>query len=338
MQKILRISVVVLGALVLVGCSPSFTHDNILPTTPSIEQDKTLPATADNITPYISSIAPSYGPKGTVVEIKGSVLSGFESDVYFFFERSDGKVVRLSGVVPLHAVEGTQTASVVLKEPCQKGEIVGGDYSGIPNPCYYVQLTPGIYKVYTRPWGTKSNEVEFTITPQDESTGWKTYHQKNYGFSLQLPPGWVFGAITHGDKGGAGLFENIPSKWTVEPAPTLEARPQDLPVLEWIFKDDRGVPVMTFNLVSKNKWRAASLEQFASEYPTPKDKITNIQSEKLKWNDVFGIKQTHSISDPDLQSGPWYYFASKTDFFVFIVKQGVDLTTIEQIFSTLNIE
>jgi|GEM_PF-5309655 len=125
------------------------------------------PSVGEPADPYIGSITPPSAPVGTTLEIRGTGLVGFEGDVYFFFERSDGKVARLKGVVLTQATGeaiGAQTARVILKEPCQQGETVYGEYSGIPAPCDYVQLTPGVYKVYTTPWGKRSNAVAFTIT------------------------------------------------------------------------------------------------------------------------------------------------------------------------------
>jgi hypothetical protein len=117
--------------------------------------------------PYIGSITPSSAPVGSTVEIRGSGLNGFEGDVYFYFERSDGKKVRLAGTLSQQIIgdaTGAQTARVTIKEPCQQGQTVYGDYSGIASLCDYVQLTPGVYKVNTTPWGTVSNTVNFTIT------------------------------------------------------------------------------------------------------------------------------------------------------------------------------
>jgi hypothetical protein len=53
---------------------------------------------------------------------------------------------------------------VKVAEPCQEGETIYGEYSGIPSKCDYVKLTSGVYKVYTEPWGKKSNTVQFTVT------------------------------------------------------------------------------------------------------------------------------------------------------------------------------
>ena len=123
--------------------------------------------TTNTTNPDIGTITPSSAPVGTTIEIKGSGLSGFEGDVYFYFERADGKKVRLPGTLSQQFTGdgvGSQLARVIIKEPCQSGQTVYGDYSGIPSLCDYVQLTPGVYKVYTQPWGKMSNVENFTIT------------------------------------------------------------------------------------------------------------------------------------------------------------------------------
>jgi hypothetical protein len=113
--------------------------------------------------PIITSITPNRGPKGTVVEIRGSGLSGFEGDLDVYFERSDGKRVMLTDTSSYIKTGGT-LIKVIVSEPCKEGEMVIGRYSGIESPCKFVALTPGVYKVYAEPWGNKSNEVEFTVT------------------------------------------------------------------------------------------------------------------------------------------------------------------------------
>ncbi|MEI8174871.1 MAG: hypothetical protein WCG28_02890, partial [bacterium] len=123
--------------------------------------------TASTTNPDIGTITPSSAPVGTTIEIKGSGLGGFEGDVYFTFERPDGKKVRLPSVLSQQFTGdgvGSQLARVTIKEPCQSGQTVYGNYSGISSVCDYVQLTPGVYKVYTQPWGKMSNVVNFTIT------------------------------------------------------------------------------------------------------------------------------------------------------------------------------
>ena len=139
-----------------------------LPTNKSTESSGPSDVNPDSETPYIGSIYPNSAPVGTTLNITGSNLTGFEGDVYFFFERADGKVVRISGKVTTHTsgdAIGAQNATLVLKEPCEPGQTVYGDYSGIPSTCDYVQLTPGNYKVYTTPWSKTSNVIDFTVIP-----------------------------------------------------------------------------------------------------------------------------------------------------------------------------
>jgi len=120
-------------------------------------------------TPHIDSITPISGPVGTTVEIRGSNLSGFEGDLIAVFERSDRKVTRLYSIVPystgvMYGPLNTTLIKVKVEPPCQRGQTVYGDYSGIPSTCDYFEFTPGTYKVYVNPWGKKSNEVQFIVT------------------------------------------------------------------------------------------------------------------------------------------------------------------------------
>ncbi len=119
-------------------------------------------------TPHINSIIPASGPVGTTVEIRGSNLSGFEGDLIAVFERSDGKVTRLRSIVPystgvIYSPLNTTLIKVKVEPPCQRGQTVYGDYSGIPSVCDYFEFTPGVYKVYVYTWDKKSNEVQYTI-------------------------------------------------------------------------------------------------------------------------------------------------------------------------------
>ena len=120
---------------------------------------------AQETTPKIDSIVPMTGPKGITVEIKGTGLSGFEGDLNVFFERADGKKIMLTDTLGDYVKTADKLIRVKVAEPCQKGEKVIGEYSGIETVCDYAELTPGYYKVYTEPWGKKSNVVGFTITP-----------------------------------------------------------------------------------------------------------------------------------------------------------------------------
>ena len=128
----------------------------------------TVSQRASSEKPYIGSIFPPAAALGSTISLTGSGLGGFEGDAYFFFQRADGKVVRLQGELTTHTTGdavGAQNVKIALKDPCQPGETIYGDYSGIPAKCDYVHLSPGPYKVFTVPWGNKSNVVDFTIAP-----------------------------------------------------------------------------------------------------------------------------------------------------------------------------
>ena len=117
----------------------------------------------DDTAPIIDSINPISGPVGTIVQIRGKNLSGFEGDLGATFEQSNGKEFYLVDKSGNYPKTGGSLITVIVKEPCEKGDTVIADYSGKSYPCEYEPMTPGVYKVYTEPWGKKSNEVIFTV-------------------------------------------------------------------------------------------------------------------------------------------------------------------------------
>ena len=116
--------------------------------------------------PVITSISPAYGPKGTSVRITGCNLIGFEGDAYVIFNPLDGisQSIRLTGSRG-GEYNDYEYIDVIIKEPCQKGEVVYGDYSGIAGMCDYRELSLSVYNISVAPWGKMSNEVTFIITP-----------------------------------------------------------------------------------------------------------------------------------------------------------------------------
>ena len=116
-----------------------------------------------SVSPVIFSIVPDRGPVGTVVTLRGKGLSGFEGDLELIFERKDGKKVSLFDEES-YSKTGGEVIIVKVKEPCQAGEMVYGRYSGNSSQCDYVEFTPGVYKVYSSPWGMSTNVVSFTVT------------------------------------------------------------------------------------------------------------------------------------------------------------------------------
>lgn len=151
-----RVAVGVLAAIVLVGGLVSLVA----------RLDRSAEAPADMAGtdgPAIFSIAPDNAPRGAVVTVTGKNLSGFEGDLELIFERADGKKISLFDDES-YAKTGGDRIVVTLKEPCQAGETVHGRYSGSPFQCDFVAFTPGVYKVYSAPWGSTTNAVTFTVT------------------------------------------------------------------------------------------------------------------------------------------------------------------------------
>lgn len=114
--------------------------------------------------PIIKDITPSSGSMGTEVTIFGEELAGFEGDLIATFEREDGEKIMLWDEGGNNLEFREDIIEVTINEPCEEGETVYGPYSGLPEECNYIEFTPGNYKVYTEPWGKKSNIVEFILT------------------------------------------------------------------------------------------------------------------------------------------------------------------------------
>jgi hypothetical protein len=138
-------------AEVMLNIAKSFKFTN----TPSTSVSKTVDADGRPL-PVINTITPNRGPAGTVIEVKGKHLAGFESDLFVWLENSKG----IKGI--LHSENRTGDTLIRAKLPtrlCQKDT----SYSGLPCEAW-LDLVPGVYKVYAQPWGSKSNVVEFTVT------------------------------------------------------------------------------------------------------------------------------------------------------------------------------
>lgn len=169
-------------------CRQDNLFDNMISTFKLITPEKDQ---FGNLIPKIYSISPASGPKGTVVEIRGIGLSGFEGDLDVYFEKPNGKKVMLTDTFGDYVKTQDKLIKVVLVEPCQPGEKVYGRYSGIESECNFVELTPGMYKVYIDHLGTKSNIVNFEITAMMKyvearaemlANGWMPLIPEIYGY------------------------------------------------------------------------------------------------------------------------------------------------------------
>ncbi len=105
--------------------------------------------------PVIISLSKSSGSVGDTLEIKGCNFSGFEGDKVAWIENGSGVKGILRGLPDSTA----KSIRITLSSPlCSRDT----SYSGLP--CgEYLSLIPGKYKIYTEPWGKKSNVVDFVI-------------------------------------------------------------------------------------------------------------------------------------------------------------------------------
>jgi hypothetical protein len=124
--------------------------------TPLVSQN--LPPTCTDQqegTPVITSLSSYSGSVGTKLEIKGCNFAGFEGDKNAWIEDSKG----VKGILYGETGSTNKLLKVTLKSSlCQEDT----SYSGLTCPTF-LTLTPGTYKIYTIPWGKKSNEAAFTI-------------------------------------------------------------------------------------------------------------------------------------------------------------------------------
>lgn len=129
-----------------------------------LENNKLIEVVDSSNLPVIDSITPNSGPVGTIIEIKGKNLNGFEGDLTAWIENSKGEKGVLYSIdqVAGNRIPGASTLirTKIESKLCSEDN----SYSGLP--CgKYLNVTFGKYKIYAVPWGNRSNEVEFTVTP-----------------------------------------------------------------------------------------------------------------------------------------------------------------------------
>jgi len=114
--------------------------------------------TEENKKPVINSITPTSGKVGTIVEISGDNLAGFEGDLDAWITNDKGEKAFLAGIGSVPREDG-----IIKVEIDSKLCTVVTTYSGLECPSY-MTIIPGVYSIYTAPWGKESNKVEFTVT------------------------------------------------------------------------------------------------------------------------------------------------------------------------------
>lgn len=118
------------------------------------------PKVATSTDPVINSISPNSGPIGTIIEIRGNNLNGFEGDMDAMIENSKGETAVLLGMT---RVEQNLIRVKIESKICKKNN----SYSGLPCESY-LNIVPGVYNIYALPWGKMSNKVKFTVTSGEQ--------------------------------------------------------------------------------------------------------------------------------------------------------------------------
>ena len=144
----------------------------------------TASSTTTQPAPVITSINPSSGPIGTIVELKGNNLAGFEGELNAWIENSKGEKAFLPGIGSVPRADQTIRVKIDSQLCKENLSYKGGQCSS------HMTITPGTYKIYTYPWGNMSNTVQFTVTASNSSvtsTAWQTYTNTRYGFEFKYP-------------------------------------------------------------------------------------------------------------------------------------------------------
>ncbi len=158
---LLIILVGALGYVTLVKkqISAPASQSNTTQNTPtSIPSSQVLPTTCVDKAgsmPVITSLSAYSGSVGTMLEVRGCNFAGFEGDKNVWIENSQGGRGLLGGEIG----STSKFLKITLRSPlCEEDT----SYSGLPCKVF-LNLVPGIYKIYAAPWGKNSNEVNFEI-------------------------------------------------------------------------------------------------------------------------------------------------------------------------------
>ena len=98
---------------------------------------------------------------GELTKIGAPIPDGFivTSQAYFDAVKNSGALDRIKGI--LYGQEGSTSKLIKITLPTRACQY-DTSYSGLPCDAW-LNLSPGIYKLYVLPWGKKSNEVSFVI-------------------------------------------------------------------------------------------------------------------------------------------------------------------------------
>lgn len=110
-------------------------------------------------TPVISSITPAQGPVGTVVTIQGYNLAGAEGALDAWILNGQEELGYLEHFGKSAYPDTTKITIKIPAKACTTNNIASG------KPCEkFINITPGQYSIFTKPFGKSSNIVSFTVT------------------------------------------------------------------------------------------------------------------------------------------------------------------------------
>ena len=108
--------------------------------------------------PVISGISTTTGPVGTSVVIDGENLSGEGGSLDAWIENEAGEIGFLGHTGETAYPESKQIKFKIEDSACRKIDNESGNCTD------YLKIISGNYKIFTQPWGKKSNYINFIVT------------------------------------------------------------------------------------------------------------------------------------------------------------------------------
>ena len=154
-----------------------------------------------------------------------------------------------------------------------------------------------------------ANSNANTNSVVDPTANWNTYTNSTYKYTIKYPTTWTFAQAS-----------------TVDTA-TEETKNATINLTSI------NATKLTIITVAKTKYSGINLNQFATDYITPKDKTTITAKSASTIGSLSGYQEMVTISDP-ASAGIWYFAENSNYFFVFTSEESTQSTDIKSILST----